>query len=54
MNRENFILLILAILLLIGMALTLYGGKGRSRHGYGAQLPSPWGIPAYGIPFSTG
>lgn len=35
MRRETMILLILALLLAVGMALTLWLGSRGSRHGYG-------------------
>ncbi|WP_432821600.1 hypothetical protein [Trichloromonas sp.] len=49
MKRDSLIWAVLLGLLLLGMILTLVFGRGRSRHGYGLQVPdravlcmSPW------------
>jgi preprotein translocase subunit SecY len=36
MNRENFIILIIGLLLLAGMVLTIFFGGEKSRHGVGS------------------
>ncbi len=54
MNRENLLLLILALLLLAGMICTLLLGGNRSRHGYGLSEPARPDGGAYGTPVRTG
>ena len=43
MNRRNidWLLVILAVLMLLAMAATLLFGTGRSRHGYGLHPAAP-------------
>ncbi|NIQ98566.1 MAG: hypothetical protein GWO11_08970 [Desulfuromonadales bacterium] len=47
--KNSFLLIVLIVLLLIGMALTLWLGRG-SRHGYGGPIAPP----DYPGPLSTG
>jgi len=38
MKKEDLLLLLLAIFLILAAFLTIFFGKGKSRHGYGARL----------------
>ena len=44
MKKEDLLLLLLAIFLILAAFLTIFFGKGKSRHGYGARLVPPNGI----------
>ncbi len=56
MKKDNTLLLVLGLLLLLGMVLTLCWGRGPSRHGYGSQPGGrlPPASSGQGIPLSTG
>ena len=41
MKKEDLLLLLLAIFLILAAFLTIFFGKGKSRHGYGASIILP-------------
>ena len=55
MNKENVLLVLLALLLLAGMLYTLFAEGNRSRHGYGLQAKERiHTVGIYGKPVKTG
>lgn len=45
-SRPDWLLVILAILLILAMVVTLVMRTGRSRHGYGSTIPAGQDTPA--------
>lgn len=43
MNKEDLLLILLAVFLLIAILITIFFGGNQSRHGYGQDVPTPVG-----------